>query len=161
MNGSRSENASRMKKHKGNPKPQKGFGFPQRLREREKKRKREDNGVGEHTKQPKKERGQTNILADKGQVLKGTKPNKIPTPETKRTTQNTQTSIPEKPDKNQTQNQQSLGGLVTAGWKGPWAALHFWGVTPGDRSTEGYKYPPTTGTAPGGAKADKLPNTRR
>ena len=128
--------------------------------ERERERKRE-NVVGEQTKQPEKERGQTNILADRGQVLKGTKPNKIPTPETKRTTQNTQTSSPEKPNKNQTQNQQSLGGLVTAGWRGPWAALHSWGVTPGDRSTEGYKYPPTTGTAPGGARAVNLSDTKQ
>ena len=69
--------------------------------------------------------------------------------------------MPEKPNKNQIQNQQGLGGLVTAGWRGLWAALHSWGVTPGDRSAEGYKYPPTTGTAPGGAKADRLPDTRR
>ena len=69
------------------------------------------------------------------------------------------TSIPEKPNKNQTQNQQSLGGLVTAGWRGPWAALPSWRVTPGDRGTEESEDPPTTGTAPGGAKHDNIPST--
>ena len=45
------------REHKGKPKPQTGFGFPQRLRERERERKK--NVAGEHTKQQKKERGDT------------------------------------------------------------------------------------------------------
>ena len=51
--------------------------------EREREKKREKNVVGEHTKQRKKERGDPNINANKGLVLKGTKPNNISTPETK------------------------------------------------------------------------------
>ena len=44
-----------------------------------------------NTKEREREReGTTNIWAYRGQVLKGTKPNNIPTPETKRTKQNTQ-----------------------------------------------------------------------
>ena len=66
--------------------------------------------------------------------------------------------IPEKPDTEPTTNPTSLRGYVIAGWRGPWAALHFWGVTPGVRSTEGYKYPPTTGTAPGGARTSNVPD---
>ena len=145
---------------RGNPN-QKSLGFPQRLREK----KKENTASTKPTKQPEKEKeGTANIVANRGQVLKGGKPNTIPTPETEKKKKNQTkypTSILKKPNKNQIQNQQSLGGLVTAGWRGPWAALHFWGVTPGDCSTEGYKYPTTTGTAPGGAKADNLPDTRR
>ena len=33
----------------------------------------------------------------------------------------------------------------------------FWGVAPGDRSTEVYKYPSTTGTAHGGASTSIVP----
>ena len=36
------------------------------------------------------------------------------------------------------------GDLLTAGWRGPWAALPFLGDTPGDRGTEGSEDPPTT-----------------
>ena len=51
----------------------------------ERKRKRGKNGVGEHPKQPEKEKeGTTDIVANRGQVLKGDKPNNIPTPETKK-----------------------------------------------------------------------------
>ena len=57
----------------------------------ERKRKREKNDVGEQPKQPEKEKeGTTNTKRTRGQVLKGTKPNTIPTPETKKTKQNTQ-----------------------------------------------------------------------
>ena len=59
--------------------------------ERERKR---ENVVGEQTKQTRK-RGDTNIKANKGQVLKGTKPNNISTPKTKKTTQKTK-QIPRK-----------------------------------------------------------------
>ena len=40
---------------------------------------------------------------------------------------------------------------LSAGWRGPWAALHSWGDTPGDSGTQGSEDPPTTGTAPGSA----------
>ena len=159
--GSKSESASRKKSHKGKPKPHTGFGFPQRLRERERERKTEKRKRRRRTsQQPKRKRGQTNNNPKKGQVLKGTEPNNISTPETKNTSQTNQTYIPKEPDKKPRTNQTESQRSVTAGWRGPWAALHFWGVTPGDRSTEGYKYPPTAGTAPGGAKANNYPNTR-
>ena len=67
-----------------------GFGFPQHLREKKKR----ENVVGDHTKQTKKERGQSNIWAKKGQVLKGTKTNMIPTPETKNAIQTNRTNNP-------------------------------------------------------------------
>ena len=73
-----------------------GFGFPQHLREREKER--EKNVVGDQTKQQKKERGDTNIKANKGQVLKGTNPNIIPTPETQNAIQTDQTNILKTPN---------------------------------------------------------------
>ena len=93
--GSRSESAATKQKHKGKPKP--GFGFPQRLREK----KREKNVAGEHTKQQKKDRGDTHIKANKGQVLKGTKPNNISTPKTMKPTQKT-IQIPRKDLTNKT-----------------------------------------------------------
>ena len=65
----------------------KGFGFPQHLRQRERERKRK-NGADEHTKHKRKREGTTNIWAYRGQVLKGTKANSIPTPETKPQTKN-------------------------------------------------------------------------
>ena len=133
---------------------------PEREREKRKKRQREKRRRRTHQAQRKRE-GTTNIWADKGQVLKGEKTRQQSNPRDKKHHTEYPTSIPEKPNKNQIQNQQSLGGFVTAGWRGPWAALHSWGVTPGDRSTEGYKYPPTTGTAPGGAKSGHIPNTRQ
>ena len=148
--GSRAECSARKKKHKGKPKPQEGFGFPQRLRERKTERKTSPTNKLNTTRERE---GTTNIWADKGQVLKGEKTRQQSNPKDKKHHTEYPTSIPEKLNKNQIQNQQSLGGFVTAGWRGPWAALHSWGVTPGDRSTEGYKYPPTTGTAPGGAKS--------
>ena len=133
---------------------------PQHLRERERERDREKEKRRRRTsQQPRKKKRTTNNNPKKGQVLKGTKPNNISTPETKNTTQTNQTNIPKEPNKKPRTNQTESQRSVTAGWRGPWAALHFWGVTPGDRSTEGYKYPPTAGTAPGGAKANNYPNT--
>ena len=100
------------REHKGKPKPQTGFGFPQRLREREKKK----NVVGEHTKQRKTERGDTNIKANKGQVLKGTNPNMIPTPETKKAIQTNRTNNPKtlnkKPITKQTKSRRNYHNRV-------------------------------------------------
>ena len=84
--GSKKAIVARMKRHKGNPKPQKWFGFPQHLRkrEREKERKR-------RRRKYRTDRERTgNNLANRFQVLKGTKTNIIPTTEARRTTQNTQ-----------------------------------------------------------------------
>ena len=74
---------------RGNPNPKWVWVSP--APERERKR---ENVVGNHTKQTKNERGQTNIWANKGQVLKGTKPNMIPTPETKNAIQTNRTNNP-------------------------------------------------------------------
>ena len=65
--------------------------------ERERKR---ENIVGERTKQQKKERGDTNIKANEGQILKGTKPNSISTPKTMKPTPVTI----QRPRKHQTTN---------------------------------------------------------
>ena len=131
--------------------PEKGFGFPQHLRKRDKEK---TAPTKYRTQKRERERGDSKHLGRQGSGPEGrqTKHHSNPRDKKKHQTEYP-TSIPEKPNINQIPNQQSLGGLVTAGWRGPWAALHFWGVTPGDRSTEGYKYPPTTGTAPGGAKS--------
>ena len=87
----------------GESKPQKGFRFPQRLRERKRKEKRH---------RPEKEKGgTTDIVANRGQVLKGTKPNNIPSPETKKTKQNTQhpaqRNLTKKPDKEPTMSRRT------------------------------------------------------
>ena len=65
----------------------KGFVFPQHLREREKERKTKSSA---NIPNNQREKRTTNILADRGQVLKGANPNNNPTPETKKTIQNTQ-----------------------------------------------------------------------
>ena len=148
-----------MKRHKGNPKPPKGglgSPAPDKERQREKRRRRKYRTQKRERERERGREGTANIWADRGQVLKGktTKHHSNPRDKKKHQTEYP-TSIPEKPNINQIQDQQSLGGLVTAWWRGPWAALHFWGVTPGDRSAEGYKYAPTTGTAPWWCKKQK------
>ena len=139
---------------------------PERERERETERQREKERKTSSTNIPtnnqrKKERT-SNTNPNKGQVLKGTKTKQHLDPRDQKYHTNKPDIYPESTEqKNQSPNKQSLGGFFTAGWRGPWAALHFWGDTPGDRSTEGYKYPPTTGTAPGGAKANNRPDTKQ
>ena len=156
--------AARMKRHKGNPKPQKGFGFPQHLRKRG--RQTTPTTIPNTTKRREREREKERTkkrdnrhLGIQGSGPKGHQTKQHSNPRDQENQSEYPTSIPEKLNKNQTQNQQSLGGLVTAGWRGPWAALPSWRITPGDRGTEGSEYPPTTGTAPCGAKHDNIPST--
>ena len=68
-----------------------GFVVPQHLRERERERQREKENVVDEHPNNQKEKRTTNNTPKKGQVLKGTKPNNISTPETKNTTQTNQT----------------------------------------------------------------------
>ena len=91
----KSEYASKIKRHKGNPKPQKGFGFPQHLRER----KREKNVVGNIPNSKRKRERTANNLANRGQVLKGTKTNMIPTPETEKKPHRVPNIHPRKPNR--------------------------------------------------------------
>ena len=69
---------------RGIPNPRKGVWVsPAPEKEGEKERKTTST---KSTKQPEKEKnGTTDIVANRGQVLKGDKPNTIPTPETKKT----------------------------------------------------------------------------
>ena len=69
-----------MKRHKGNPKPQKGFGFPQHLRERERERQtdrqtdREKNDADENTEhkgERERERGDSKHLGRQGSGPEG------------------------------------------------------------------------------------------
>ena len=129
---------------RGNPNPKWVWVSP--APERERKR---ENVVGNHTKQTKKERGQTNIWANNGQVLKGTKPNMIPIPETKNAIQTNLTNNPKALNKkNQSPVRQSLGGIITAGWRGPWAALRFLRRHPGGPWYRGVRGPPHHGNRP-------------
>ena len=73
--------------------PQGVWASPAPERERKKERK---NVVGGQTKTAKKNRGDTNINANMGLVLKGTKPNNMSTPETKNVIQKTK-QISQKP----------------------------------------------------------------
>ena len=152
--GSKREIVARMKSHKGKPKPQTGFGFPQHLRERERKREKRCRRTSQQ--QRRRKRGLPTPKRTMGSGPEGRQTKQHSNPRDDNPQTNAQQQFQITLTKNQLQNQQSLGALVTAGWRGPWAALHSWGVTPGDRSTEGYKYPPTTGTAPGGAKSGQL-----
>ena len=148
--GLKSECVAKEEETLGEPQtPQGGFGFPQRLRERERKRAKRPRRACPNNQRKKRT---TNTFANKGQVLKGTNPNNIPTPETKRPTHNTQHPFQRNLTKNLTQNQHCLGGLHrrVAGPMGRPAPSE---ETPhGDRGNEGSKDPPTTGTAPGGAR---------
>ena len=121
--------------------------------EKEKKR---ENGADEHTEH-KRRRGDNPHLGIQGSGLKGHQ-SKHHTNSRDKTPNNTTKNIPEQPNKETSTNPTSLGGHHTAGWRGPWAALHFWGVAPGDRGTEGSENPPTTGTAPGSARTSILPD---
>ena len=97
----------------------------------------------------KKKREGTQTSSKQGAGLKGHEDHETQT--------SNHTKAPETPNNKQTSSKQSLRGIITAGWRGPWAALPFWGVAPWDRSTEGSEDPPTTGTAPGSAIAIKCP----
>ena len=139
-----------------------GFVVPQHLRERERERERQSKRKRRRrtSQQPKTEKEDNEQQSEEGAGLKGHQTKQHLDPRDQKYHTNKPDIYPErtnkKPRTNQTESQRS----VTAGWRGPWAALHFWGVTPGDRSTEGYKYPPTAGTAPGNAKANNNPNMR-
>ena len=148
--------------------PKRGLGFPstwERERERERKKKkerqREKRRRRTSTTARERKRGQRTPMRTRGRSWRAPKQTtsrpqrpKIPYKQTKHISRKHRT-------KNQSPIKQSLGGIITAGWRGPWAALHFWGDTPGDRSTEGSEDPPTTGTAPGSARAGMLPDTKR
>ena len=132
----------------------------------EKERKKKTTPATIQTQERERERereGTTNIWAYRGQVLKGTKPNSIPTPETKRTNQNTQhpsqrnlTKTKHK-TKHKTSKVSEDLSLQGGGAHGPPCPL---GESPqGTVVPRGPKTPPTTGTAPGGAKHDNIPST--
>ena len=124
--------------------------------------KRKKNDVGEHPKQPEKEKeGTTTPKRTRGQVLKGTKPNTIPTPETKRTKQNTQHPSQRNLTKTRHKTNKVSEDLSPQG-EGAHGPPCTFGESPqGTAVPRGTSAPPTTGTAPGGAKTDKIPDTRR
>ena len=136
--------------------PEKGFGFPQRLRKKERKKERERERERERRRrnQPnnqRKKRGQQTPKRTRGQVLKGTKANNIPTPKTKPRTKQPKTSQ-NNLTKRQEPTQQVSEDFTLQGGGAHGPPCTFWGDTPGDRGTEGSEDPPTTGTAPGGAR---------
>ena len=128
-----------MKSHKRKAKPQTGLGFPQRLRERKIERKTSPANIP-ITKE-KKERT-TNTKANKGAGPKGHQTKQHFNPQDQKNHTENQTIIPKAPNK-RPPLRQSLRGIVTARWRGPWAALHF-GEFPRGPGTS----TPTTGTAP-------------
>ena len=149
---------------RGNTNPKKGFGFPQHLREREREKEKKTERKASSTNIPnsqKKEREDNEHQCEQGAGLEGHQNKQHLDPRDQKNHTNKPKHISRKHrTKNQSPIKQSLGGIITAGWRGPWAALHFWGDTPGDRSTEGSEDPPTTGTAPGSARAGMLPDTK-
>ena len=152
-----------MKRHKGNPKPQKGFGFPQHLRERERERDREKNGADENTEHKRKREGTANIWADRGQVLKGETTKHHSNPRDKRKHQTEYpTSIPEKPNINQiskpTKSRRTCHRRVEGGHGPPCT----FGESPqGTAVPRGTSTPPLREPPPVAQKADNLPDTRR
>ena len=129
--------------------PEKGFGFPQRLRKKERKRERERERTAstKPTKQPEKKERTTNTKANKGAGLKGHQ-SKHHTNSRDKTPNKTTKNIPEQPNKETSTNPTSLGGLHTAGWRGPWAALHLLRRHPRGPWYRGVRGPPHHGNRP-------------
>ena len=91
--GSMRRNVARRQRHKGNPKPHKGFGFPQRLKERERGKTSADEPTKQTKREREREREDNNNISDMGQVLKDTKPNNMPSPEKNTVQKNQQRSL--------------------------------------------------------------------
>ena len=89
---------------RGNPNPKRGFGVPQHLRKRD----REKTSPTNIPTTREREREDTNNNTNKGQVLKGTKPNNNSTPETKNSIQTSQTYIPKTPNNRATHQSNSV-----------------------------------------------------
>ena len=122
-----------------------GFAFPQRLKERKKKQQQRRRKSQTERKRGTQTSKQTRVGSLRAQdsihdatLETKTKPNKQTLTKPKGT--HTHTKDEHKPNK-------VSGDELSARWRGQWAALHSWGDTPGDRSTEGSEDPPTTGTA--------------
>ena len=96
-----------------------------------------------------------------GQVLKGTNQT-VCLPQRKTPYRKNQQRSLKYPDKDPNANTCQFSEDVTrqgGGAHGP--PCYFWGDTPADCGTEGSEDPPTTGTAPGGARTNIMPNKIR
>ena len=166
--GSRAKSMSGMKKHKGNPKPER-FGVPQRLREREREKERERE-MREREKERERERERTHggdeqtiqeqeedkqIETRHGSGREGLKePKKTNTDLWEITTaaQRTGKKTWRAKNKSPTETTTTSQGNSHRRVEGPMGRPAFsWRVTPGDHGTEGSEDPPTMVTAPSGA----------
>ena len=131
----------------------KGLAFPKS----EKKKKKQTSP----TRKRVTERGRTSKhRSNRGRVLKGWAKLPNTTPARRRKRLNNQPKNNTR-DQNRGATKRAIKvsrDVVTAGWRGPWAALPFSGNTPGDRGIKKSEDPPTTGTAPGSANASTMPN---
>ena len=118
------------------------------MREREREKDREKNVADEQTKHKERERGPQTSGQTRVRSLRAKKPDNNPTPETKNTTQNTQHPSQRNLTKTRYKTNKVSEDLSPQGGGAHGPPLHSWGVTPGDRSTEGYKYPPHYGNRP-------------
>ena len=134
-----------------------GLGFPSTW-ERKKERK---NVADEHPNNKKQRKEDYEHQSEQGAGLKGHQTKQQLDPEDQDSTQET-IQIPRKHlTKKRTPSKQSLRGMITAGWRGPWAALRFLRRHPRGPWYRGVRKPPTTGTAPGGAKTSNMPNKKQ
>ena len=144
-----------MKRHKENPKPQKkGLGFPSAC---EKKKERKRRRRTDQTNKEREREKTTNNISDMGQVLKGTKPNSIPSPEKNTAQRNQHRSLKSRQGpkcKIPANFQRTSHGRVV----GPMGRPAISGETPCGTAVPRGPSPPTTGTAPGGARTNIMPN---
>ena len=128
-----------IKRHKGNPKPPKGVWVspaPEKERQRE-------NGADENTEHKGEKEGTANIWAYRDQVLKGDKPNTVPTPETKKKHQTKYpTSIPEKPNKKPNTKPTKSRRTCHCRVEGPMGRLALLGSHPRGPQYRGVQVPP-------------------
>ena len=144
-----------MKSHKGKPKPQAGFGFPQRLRERKTERKTSPANIP-ITKETQERT--TNTKANKGAGPKGHQTKQHFNPQDQENHTENQTTIPKAPNKrpltNQTESQRNCHSRV----EGPMGRPALLGSHHRGPQYRGVQVPPTTGTAPCGARTNNVPD---
>ena len=129
--------------------PKHGFGFPQHLRERERKDKDKRRRRTSQQQEKWAHKHQCKQRANLKRHRTKQKPDPID--------QITKHTIPTFSRKTQNNKATRQSNKVSEDLSQHGGGAHgppcgFWGDTPGDRGTEGSEDPPTTGTAPGGAR---------
>ena len=157
-----------MKSHKGKPKPQTGLGFPQRLREREREREIErEKKKTAPTNIPitkEKEREDYKHQSEQGAGLKGHQTKQHFDPRDQKCHTNNPNIYPKNPEQKTTHKSDKVSEELSQQRGRAHGPPCTFGQSPqGTAVPRGTSTPPLrcTGTAPGGAKTNNYPNTRR